>query len=68
MIAGDFQLKLRPALAFVAITASLLMSACGGSASRVVTAQTACTTLSGKSIGGATLTTEVIPPSGKVPM
>jgi feruloyl esterase len=68
MIAGNFQLTLTHAAALAAMTASLLMSACGGLASGVVTAQTACTTLSGKSIGGATLTTAVIPASGKVPM
>jgi hypothetical protein len=68
MIAGNFQLTLTHAAALAAMTASLLMSACGGLASGVVTAQTACTILSGKSIGGATLTTAVIPASGKVPM
>jgi len=68
MIAEKFQLKVRLAVALAAMTASLLMSACGGSGSRVVSAPTACATLSAKNIGGATLTTAVIPPSGKVPM
>jgi len=68
MIAENFQLKLRYAAALAAGTASLLMSACGGSASPVVTAQTACARLSGKAIGGATLTTAVIPAGGTVPM
>ena len=67
MIADNFQPKVTHAAALVAITASLLMSACGGAASPVVTAQTACATLSGKTIGGATLTTVVVPASGTVP-
>jgi len=54
-----------------AITAPLLMSACGGrgngASSSVVSAQAACSTLSGKTVGGATLTTAVIPASGTAP-
>ena len=68
MIAGNFQPKVRHAAALAAMTASLLMSACQSSASRAVTAETACATLSGKTIGGATLTTTFVPASGKVPM
>ena len=67
MIAENFQPKLTRAAALVAMTASLLMSACGGVTSPVVTAQTACAKLSGKTIGGAMLTTAVIPASGTVP-
>ena len=67
MIAENFQPKVAHAAALVAMTASLLMSACGGATSPVVTAQTACATLSGKTIGGAMLTTAVIPASGTVP-
>ena len=67
MIAENFQPKVTHAAALAAMTASLLMSACGGSASLVVTAPTACATLSGKTIGGATLTTAVIPASGTAP-
>ena len=81
MIAENFQPKVTRAAALAVMTASLLMSACGGSGntaspqaatqsgatSSVVTAQTACATLSGKTIGGATLTTAVIPASGTVP-
>jgi hypothetical protein len=65
----------------LAVTASLLMSACSGSGDTarpqtatpagatppVVTAQMACATLSGKTIGGAPLTTAVIPASATVP-
>jgi feruloyl esterase len=67
MIAENFQRKLTHAAALAAMTASLLMSACGGATSPVVTAQMACATLSGKTIGGATLTTAVIPANGTVP-
>ena len=67
MIAGNFQPKVTHAAALIAVTASLLMSACGGSAFPVVTAQTACATLSGKTMGGAMLTTGVIPASATAP-
>ena len=81
MIAGNFQPKVTHAAALAAMTASLLMPVCGGSGNTalaqaarqggatpsVVTAQTACATLSGKAIGGAMLTTAVIPASGTVP-
>ena len=81
MIAENFQPKVTHAAALEAMTASLLMSASGasgnpaspqaatrnGATSSVATAQTACATLSGKAIGGATLTTAVIPASGTVP-
>ncbi|MGB9470775.1 MAG: tannase/feruloyl esterase family alpha/beta hydrolase, partial [Candidatus Acidiferrum sp.] len=67
MIAENFQPKAKHAAALAAMTASLLMSACGRATSPVVTAQTACATLSGKTIGGATLTTAVILASGTVP-
>ena len=67
MIAENFQPKVTHAAALAAMTASLLMSACGSATPSVVTAQTACATLSGKTVGGATLTTEMIPASGSVP-
>ena len=81
MIAENFQPKVTHAAALTAMAASLLMSACGGAGntaspqatqsgatSPVVSAQMACATLSGKAIGGATLTTAVIPASATVPM
>jgi hypothetical protein len=68
MIAENFQPKVTHVAALAAMTASLLTSACGGATSHVVTAKTACATLSGKTIGGATLTTAVIPANGPVPM
>ena len=81
MIAENFQPKVTHAATLAAMTAWLLMSASGGSGnlasaqavtrsgatSSVVTAKTACATLSGKAIGGAILTTAVIPASGTVP-
>ena len=67
MIAQNLQLKVTRAAVLSLMSASLLMSGCGGSASRVVTAQIACATLSGKTLGGATLTTEVIPAKGTAP-
>ena len=81
MIAENFQSKVTHAGALVAMTASLLMSACGGSrntaspqtptqsgaTSAGASAQTACATLSGKIIGGAILTTAVIPASRTAP-
>ena len=82
MIVEKLQPRVAYAVTLAAVTASLLMSACGGSGntasrqaatrsganSTVVNAQTACATLSGKSIGGATLTTAVIPADGTTPM
>ena len=47
------------------VASSLLLTSCRGGS---VTAQMACATLSGKPIGGAMLTTAVIPASGTVPM
>ena len=71
MIAENSRPQVAHATAIAAITVSLLMSACGGSGngatSSAVTAQTACATLSRKTIGGAMLTTSVIPASGTVP-
>jgi feruloyl esterase len=79
--AENFQPKVTHAAALAVLSASLLMPACRasgntasthaarqtGATSPMVTAQTACTTLSGKAIGGAILTTAVIPASGNVP-
>jgi hypothetical protein len=65
MIAGKFQPKVRQAATLAAITASLLISACSGSGNREVNAQMACPTLSGKSIGGATLMTAVVPANAR---
>jgi hypothetical protein len=67
MIAQNLQLKVTRTAALALMSASLLMSGCGGSASRVVTAEMACATLSGKTIGGATLTTAVVPAIGTAP-
>ncbi|HTT22560.1 MAG TPA: tannase/feruloyl esterase family alpha/beta hydrolase [Candidatus Sulfotelmatobacter sp.] len=67
MIAGNFQPKFRQAAALAAITALFLMSACSGSGNREVNAQMACATLSGKRIGGATLTTAVVTATASVP-
>ena len=63
------------------LTALLITPACGKSGNTAssnaaqsgeefsaITARAACAKLSGKTIGGATLTTDVIPPSGKVPL
>ena len=47
------------------VASSLLLTSCRDGS---VTAQMACATLSGKPIGGAMLTTAVIPASGTVPM
>ena len=80
MIAENFQPKVTHAATLAAMTAWLLMSASGGlgnfasaqaatrsgAPSSVVTAQTACATLSGKAIGRI-LTTAIIPASGTVP-
>jgi hypothetical protein len=77
----SFQPRVTHAAALAAMTAALLMSACRGSGntaspqaatpagatSTVVTAQSACATLSGKNIGGAMLTTAVIPATATVP-
>lgn len=60
------------ALVATAVT-TLLLSACGGGSggtspvTQVVTAEQACTALSGKTINGATLTTTSVPASGAVP-
>ena len=71
MIAENLQPRVRHAAALAAITAWLLMSACGatgnGATSSKVTAQMACASLSGKTIGGATLTTVVIKANGTAP-
>jgi feruloyl esterase len=71
MIDENFQPKLTHGAALVAMTASLLMSACGGLGNGArpseITAQRVCSTLSGKTVGGATLTTEMIPAGGAVP-
>ena len=64
MIAENFQPKVRHTAALAAVTASMLMLACGvtgdGATSSKFNAQTACAALSGKTIGGAMLTTAVI--------
>ena len=71
MIDENFQPKVTHVAALVAMTASLLMSACGGLGNGArpseITAQRVCSTLSGKTVGGATLTTEMIPAGGAVP-
>ena len=86
MIVKSLPPQVTHAAVLAAMTTSLLMSACGGSADTAsppgaapvsatplgapppaVTAQTACARLSGKSIGGATLTTTVIPANATVP-
>jgi len=71
MIAENSRPQLAHVAALAAITASLLMSACGGPGdgptSSKVTARVACATLSEKTIGGAILTTAVIPAKGTVP-
>lgn len=79
-MAEHFRSKLTYVATLAGITASLLMPACSGSGNpaspraaqsgatfRLVTAQTACATLSGKTIGGAMLTTAVVPSSGTAP-
>ena len=71
MMDENFQPKVAHVAALVAVTVSLLMSACGGPGngprSSKITAQRVCSTLSGKTVGGATLTTEMIPAGGAVP-
>jgi feruloyl esterase len=81
MIAEYSQPLVTRAAALAVMSASLLMAACGGAGntasrqaatqsganSSVVNAHTACAILSGKTIGGATLTTAVISASGTVP-
>jgi len=67
-----FQLQLKQAMALSAALVSLGMSACRnvgdiGSTQARVNAQAACATLSGKTIGGATLTTAIVPANGSVP-
>lgn len=56
----------------VVVASIISLSACGGSddssaARQSSNAQQACTTLSGKTIGGATLTAAVVPANGPVP-
>ncbi len=69
--ADEFRSQLTHAIALAVITASLLMLACSGpgngSTPSKVSAQTACATLSGKTIGSATLTTSVVAASGTAP-
>ena len=81
MTIGNFHARGMQLAALAALTASLLTSACSGAADSartqvltpasatppVVTATIACTTLSGKTIGGALLTTAVVPANATVP-
>ncbi len=65
MITENFNPEAKRVAPLAVATALLLMSACGGrgdgATSSKINAQTACATLSGKTIAGATLTTVVIP-------
>lgn len=81
MIEKNFQPRVTHAAALAVMGASLLMPACGapghtvsthaapqsGATSSVVTAQTACASLSRKTIGGATLSTAVVKVNGAAP-
>ena len=81
MIETNLRSPVTHAAALAAMSSLLLMSACGGrgdtarpqtparagGTSPVSTAQMSCATLSGKTIGGALLTTAVVAASGTVP-
>jgi pimeloyl-ACP methyl ester carboxylesterase len=59
---------IQPRLTYgIALAAVTLMSNCSASAAPARTAQAACATLSGQTIGGARLTTAVVPPSKTAP-